>query len=782
MRQSDSTLLSPFAAAFMLLFFVCCMPLQSMAAESDKGSHSARPKIGLALSGGGARGAAHVGVLRVLEELHVPIDYIAGTSMGAIVGGLYASGMSPDEIEKALVEMDWDTVLHDAQMRPDRSFRRKQDDRLYLSKLKAGVKDGKLGIPTALIQGQKFNLVLNRLTVDVAEVNDFDRLPIPFRAVATEIATGNEVVLGSGNLATAIRASISVPGVFAGVNYDGKLLVDGGISNNLPVSVVREMGADIVIAIDISTPLLTQDELTSALKMAEQLTGLLTRRNTERQIASLTSRDVLIVPPLGKLVTSASFGKAHLAIEIGEKSARQHRNRLRRLSVPGAKYDSSMVKQHAAASSRTATDGRWSKPEDLESSTDAGIEAGLETGLESVPRVGRMIDFIRFDNDSILSNELLANLLGISEGEQLDLDRLEAGIGRIYGQGIFESVTYELVYDNGEEGVIIKARKKSWGTDFLQFGLAVSVDTNAGDSRFNIGAAYTKIPLNDRNGEWRTGVQFGEDPGIFTEIYQPLGYDGKYFVNGRVAYWRTNYRLFEDGVALSNYNVTTASIDLAAGMNLGYWGEIRGGYRAETGDVDILTGLNDLQDYDFNNGELYLRFSADKLDSVTFPKNGYLMWLEGLLSRESLGSDEDFEQLGFMSLGAKSWGKNTFLGRLSYDTTPGDDAPLQNMFQLGGFLNLSGLQQNQLSGQHAAFATLGYQRQFYKNRLFQAYVGASLEGGNTWLDSSDILSDTITAGSLFLGLDNALAPIYFGYGMADTGDSSFYLFIGNPWF
>ncbi len=771
MRQSVIASLPPFIVAFTLLLLACCLPLMAMAASSDKGPHSARPKIGLALSGGGARGAAHVGVLRVLEELHVPVDYIAGTSMGAIVGGLYASGMSPDEIEKALVEMDWDSVLKDNQQRPDRSFRRKLDDRLYLSKLKAGVKDGKLGIPTAMIQGQQFNLVLNRLTVDVAEVNDFDRLPIPFRAVATDIVTGKEVVLGSGNLATAIRASISVPGVFAGVKRDDKLLVDGGISNNLPVSVVRRMGADIVIAIDISTPLLTEQELTSALKMAEQLTGLLTRRNTERQIASLTSRDVLIVPPLGNLITSAGFDKARLAIEIGEKAARQQQNRLRRLSIPKEKYNRSMVKQHVAESTQKAADGRWSKTEGFESNTEVRTEV-----------VDRVIDFIRFDNDSKLSNELLANLLDVREGEQLDLDRLEEGIGRIYGQGIFESVTYELVNDNGEDGVIIKARKRSWGTNFLQFGLNLSVDTSAGDSRFNLGAAYTMMPLNDRNGEWRTGFQFGEDPGIFTEIYQPLGYDGKYFVNGRLAYWRTNYHLFEDDVALSRYKVTTASIDLAAGMNLGYWGDIRGGYRGKVGDVDILAGMNNLQDYDFNSGVLYLQFSVDKLDSVNFPRMGYLMQLDGLLSRNFLGADDDFEQLSFMSVGAKSWGKNTLLGTISYDTTPGDDAPLQDQFQLGGFLNLSGLSQNQLTGQHAAFASLGYQRQLFKNRLVQAYAGASLESGNTWMDSGDILSDTITAGSIFLGLDNALAPLYFGYGVADTGDSSFYLFMGNPWF
>ena len=247
--------LASIATLGALLLLSCLTPL-ALAAGIDKGGHASRPKIGLALSGGGARGAAHVGVLRVLEELRIPVDYIAGTSMGAIVGGLYASGMGPDEIEQALKEMDWDAVLRDSQPRPERSFRRKLDDRLYLSKLKTGVKDGKIGIPTAVIQGQQFNLVLNRLTVAVAEIDDFDELPIPFRAVATEIATGEEVVLGSGNLATAIRASISVPGVFAGVLIDDRLLVDGGISNNLPVSVVREMGADIVIAVDISTPLM----------------------------------------------------------------------------------------------------------------------------------------------------------------------------------------------------------------------------------------------------------------------------------------------------------------------------------------------------------------------------------------------------------------------------------------------------------------------------------------------------------------------------------------------
>ncbi|MEN8214546.1 MAG: patatin-like phospholipase family protein [Pseudomonadota bacterium] len=733
---------------------------------------SSRPAIGLALSGGGARGAAHVGVLRVLEELHVPIDYIAGTSMGAIVGGLYASGMSADDIEKALGEVDWDTVFRDDEERPDRTFRRKRDDRLYLSDIKAGVKEGKLRIPTALVQGQKFNLVLSRLTEPVAEVSDFDDLSIPFRAVATEIATGEQVVLGRGDLARAIRASISVPGVFAGVNLDGKLLVDGGISNNLPVSVVREMGADIVIAVDVSTPLMPQEELKSALRVAEQLTTLLTRNNTELQIASLSPRDLLIVPALKATVTSGNFHEFKSAIALGEQAAQEQRSSLARLSATAVNYQRAMAAKRsepsAPSTGRAHDDSRRSD----------GEAAG---SLARSPH--RVLHFIRFENDSKLSDELLANLLGLHEGELLDLDELEKGIGRIYGQGIFESVTYALIREGGRDGIIVRARKKSWGTDFLQFGLELSVDTSAADSKFNIGAAYTRMPLNDRNGEWRSGIQFGEDPALFTEIYQPLDYESNYFFNGRLGIGRTKFRLFEDDIALSEYDVNAASIDLAAGMNLGYWGEIRGGYRGRIGDVDILTGLEELQDYDFNSGAVYLRFAADKLDSITFPRRGYLAELEGQLSREFLGSDSDFEQLRLLGVGAKSWGGHTLLGKISYQTTFGDDAPLQDQFRQGGFLRLSGLQQNQLTGQHAALALLGYQHQIYKSKLLQAYGGASLEFGNTWMDASDIsLDDAIFAGSLFIGLDTPLAPLYFGFGQTDGGDNSFYLFMGNPWF
>ena len=242
----------------------------------ERAADAARPRIGLALSGGGARGGAHIGVLKALRDLGIPIDYVAGTSMGAVIGSLYASGLDEDEIEATAGEIDWETILVEQQDRDDRSFHRKSDDELYLVKQRAGFNDGKVELPLGLIQGQSIDLLLGRLMLPISHIENFDELAIPFRAVAADVVTGEAVVLDHGSLARAVRASMSLPAVFAPVEIDGRLLVDGGIAQNLPVETVREMGADIVIAIDISTPLASREELTSLLSIAGQLTVFLT--------------------------------------------------------------------------------------------------------------------------------------------------------------------------------------------------------------------------------------------------------------------------------------------------------------------------------------------------------------------------------------------------------------------------------------------------------------------------------------------------------------------------
>lgn len=333
---------------FLLLSLSALLSFGSFSLMAAEEVQHERPKIGLALSGGGARGAAHVGVLKVLEELQIPVDYIAGTSMGAVIGGLYASGMNSAEIEHQLNTIDWSTVFDDKPARPDRSQRRKNDDRLYLVDGKIGINDAGLNLPKSAVEGQKFNLILKSLTLPVTDVDNFDELPIPFRAVAMDITTGDEVVLGEGDLATAMHASMAIPAIFSPIKLDGKILVDGGAANNLPISVVRDMGADIVIAIDISTPLLEQEDLDRPLAVIAQLTGLLTRRNVEDQLQTLTDDDVLIIPTLEE-VGSMSFDRVAEAIQQGEQAAINQHSQLSTLSLDGKQYQSHEATQKRAA-------------------------------------------------------------------------------------------------------------------------------------------------------------------------------------------------------------------------------------------------------------------------------------------------------------------------------------------------------------------------------------------------------------------------------------------------
>ena len=730
------------------LFVAMATPHISLASDESY----QRPSIGLALSGGGARGSAHLGVLRVLEELNIPVDYIAGTSMGSIIGGLYASGMSVDEIEQALVDIKWEDIFSDLQPREERRFRRKIDDYLYLVRHRIGIDDekGKVNLAPALIQGQKFDLVLRRYLLPVSGVQDFDDLRIPFRAVATDIVTGRAAVLDSGDLPTAIRASMAVPAVFAPVKMNDKLLVDGGIAMNLPVSVVREMGADIVIAVDISTPGLKREEIQSALDMLNQLSALLTRRDTDIQIASLTSRDVLIVPELGDKVTSADFKPKKLleGVAIGEAGARAHVTELRRLSTAPNRY---VIYRKSIAPPR-----------------------------REVPT----ISYVRVENESRLSDEVITSRVNVKPGEPLDLDKLEEDIGRIYGQDNFESVRYRVEERNGETGVVISARQKSWGTSALQLGLELS-STSTGDSFFNIGTALTILPMNSLNGEWRTFAQIGEEPLIFTEFYQPLDPHETWYVNAGAGWISRKVRIYDGlnaSAALADYEVDQTGLRLAGGRNLGNWGRISLAYQRYIGEANLTSGTVGLDNIDFDTGELELRLSVDTLDNVAFPSRGWRGFAYGRMSRTALGADSDFEQYGFSAMRAGSSGRHLFNVLAYYEGTPNDDAPLQNLFTLGGFARLSGFSEDQFAGQHAGLLRGAYMYDL-DTGFVDTYVGATAEFGGVWQDRDDISYDnSIFAGSLFLGVDTVIGPVFLGYGHGEGGNNGIYLFLGKPWF
>jgi NTE family protein len=711
------------------------------AAAQDADGAPKRPRIGLVLAGGGAKGAAHVGVLKVLEEMRIPVDFVAGTSMGSIVGGLYAAGMSPQDIEREIKAIDWQDVFVDEPLREDRSFRRKTDDTLYVFKAKPGFNDGKVQLPLAYVHGQKFDLQLNRLTQKVGSIQNFDQLPIPYRAVAADLETGQEVVLKGGSLARSLRASMAVPGAFDPVEIDGKLLVDGGIANNIPISVARTMGADVVIVSDLGSEMLKREEITSALSVAGQMVNFLFGLNSQAALKTLAPQDVLIPVKLGD-IGAGSFDRIAQAIPLGEQAARGAADGLRRYALGEADF-----KRHLAA--------RWQP------------KAEAPT-----------LAFVRIENQSKIGDEVIARHISAKAGQPLNVAQLEKDIQQIYGLEIFESVRYQLEKEGDKTGLVVQAKEKSWGPGYLQSGLIFS-SSFEGDVAFRMGVGYTLTEINPLNGELRIAGQVGDEPAAYLELFQPLDAGARYFFSGKLGYYtKTTHTFDSDGNQLSEIYSKGPGLELGLGRQFGTWGEARIGYFRQGGTYDVKVGPPQ-PDHNFDSGEAYVRLSSDKVDSLYFPTKGHYAIAEWRMSRTGLGADTDFEQARLSYLHAYSWGRNTLIGSLDLRTTFDDKAPIQSLYRLGGFQKLSGFEEDRLSGQHAGLGRVVYMRRINDINIFKAYAGASLEVGNVWQHSSDVsLDDTIYAGSVFLGMDTPVGPLYLGYGHTDTGTGSLYLFLG----
>jgi NTE family protein len=710
--------------------------------STARGESDSRPRIGLALSGGGARGAAHIGVIRVLREQNIPIDCIAGTSMGAIIGGLYASGMSLEEIEQAIDEIDWDDVFKDSTNRADKTFRRKRDDDDFLIQRAVGFSGGKTKLPLGLVQGQKIDLVFSRLTMPVALVNDFDKLEIPFWAIAADIITGEPIVLRSGDLATAMRASMSLPAILAPVIVDDRMLIDGGIAANLPISFAREMGADIVIAVDISTPLKSRDEIGSVLSITEQLSGFLTRRNVELEIATLTEADVFIRPDLGD-IASGDFDRLREAVPTGRQAALEHLDKLQELALP-----------------------------------DSADAISLRAEVDPQSR-RHIVDFVRWDNQSALSDEFITSRVEeIQLGQPLDIEKLELGIARIYGTELFQKVAYKLVEDGNLTGLEVTVEERDWGPKYLQFGLNISSQPG-GENLINASVSHLSTAINPAGGEWRNTLTLGNENSFTSDFHQPFGRDYRYFIAPKLIIGNTNFTEYQSGNAIGTVSVFSAGGELAIGREFGNWGAIRTGARYLTGDRDVRIG-NPVALGDFDLGEAFIDIAVDQLDNRNFPRHGILSSIRWTGGRESLGSDIDFDQLQLEFSTVNSWGKHTLLASIRYGTTFSGQAPVERRYRLGGFLNLSGLSPDELSGQHTGIANLAYYRRIGDIALLPTYIGATAELGNTWQNRSDIsLDNSIFTGSAFIGVDTIFGPIYTAVGLAEGGQRALYFYVGR---
>lgn len=705
------------------------------------------PRIGLALSGGGARGLAHIGVLKVLEEFRVPVHCVTGTSMGAIVGAAYAAGSTPATLEKFVRATDWNEVFSDRPPRAEVAIQRKFEDYKTLFAPEYGVSRKGLALPKGIIAGVSIEGFMRRLVEPALGINDFKKLPIPFRAVASDIETGDAVVLDHGSLPQAMRASMSVPGALAPVEIDGKLLVDGGIANNLPIDEARKACADVVIAVNISTPPLKRGEITSALTVGAQLINFLGKANVDAQLKSLGSRDVLIAPELGD-ISSGSFERSADAIRIGEEAARALAASLQRYSLP--------PEQYAALRRRQVREGK---------------------GLGEV-------DGIRFEGLVRTSPEVLQSLLRSKPGEELKEEILSADLRRIYGRRDFESIDYRI--EEGTDGrrtAVISPREKEWGPDYLRFGLGLASDFN-GDSIFNVLVQYRRTWLNRLGGEWLTEVQFGRTTYLATEFMQPVHERGIYFIAPYVRAGETRRSLFRGEDRIAEYLARDARIGLDGGANLGTWGEVRLGAVTKRVTAEVDTGSPVLPPTEERSAGMRARFIADQLDNAWFPRSGFRVVATAYAADEAFGSDHNYQRVEGEALIARQWGVHTFSFLLSGGSDLHSTMPGYETFTLGGPLQLSGYRIQEFSGQRYGFGRL-----MYYNRTVPlpdllgsgVYVGASIEAGQMH-GRVDGLPDggTLWSGSLFLGADTFAGPAYIGLGFGEGGRVSLYLLVGAP--
>jgi len=728
--------------AFVFSALFATTPVLAASNQCIKAEVTNRPKIGLVLGGGGARGYAHVGVLKKLEEMRIPYDYITGTSMGSIVGGFLATGMESEELGQVVREADWDDLFKDNTSREDIPFRRKADDNLGLFGPKLGIGEDSSLLPKGVVSGQKVIFMFESVVSQRVNTSDFDQLPIPFRAIATDIVSGNMVVIADGELSMAMRASMAVPAVFDPVRRDGALLVDGGLVRNLPVDVAREMGADVVIAVDVGTKLAGEDEITNALAIVYQMSGLLTVQNTEVQIKSLGVDDVLISPDIGDKISSADFKKLDEAIPLGYAATEAVQDQLQKYSLSESEYRA------------------WRQQ--------------INNCVDGPPQV----HFVQLDNQSRFSDEVIRELITIEPGETLDLEQLDQNLRQIYGLGFIRQARYNIVEQDGQQGIEITVLQDERGKQFIETGLDLSFSGRGTD--FNIRAGYLNTGLDDRGSEFRALVQFGEAPGLFVDYFRPFDNGLKYSFQPSISIFNRPLLIFDDkGHALAEIELDEVGAAIAFGREFGRHAKISTGFTRYFGKMDITVGNPELTPFNFDGAELFVEADYDRLDDRYLPTRGVLSSLKYTSSSRSLGADIGFNQLEFSLFASHTFGLHNVIWGGQYNTSLDENLSVYSWYTGGGFLNMSGFEPNSLLGQHYGLVLAGYRYQVGKSGFLPGYAGMTVEYGNATQKRSEIFSEGLLNGSFYLAYSSPLGPIYLGVGWSEQRSAIYFLRMGT---
>jgi NTE family protein len=728
------------ACAGLMIFALSCGALAQGEAQN-----SARPKkrlkIGLVLSGGGGRGLAHIGVLEWFEHNRIPVDFIAGTSIGGLVGAMYSIGLKPDEIRDFMKKIDWDRALIGGPTYEQLSFRRKEDRRDFQVNVELGLRHG-ISLPTSISSAHYVGLLMGRLTLAYSKVSSFDELPIPFRCTATDFVKAESVVLKEGSLSSAMRATMSIPGVFPPVERDGRVLVDGGLLNNIPTNVVREMGPpDVVIAVDVGTPLGDLESISSLPGILQQSITVMTIDNDRR---NLRLADVIIAPELGDR-SVLDFSDIDKAADLGVEAARRKAAILENFALDEREWQEHIALRRARERKEIPV------PDDLQV---AGVEASasrrIRDGLE----------------DHI--------------GEPLDVDRLEKDLTRITGQGKYSSLDYRFVRspNSDREILLVNVHEKTHTPPAMI--LSAEIDgSDVNDINFTIGARLTLYDIGRYGAEWRNDVKVGFRTLFESEYYRPLG-DGGLFVAPRATYSRDRQLFFSNGFRLAEFQTNRGGVgfDFGLGNTLS---ELRAGYQLDYFDAHPRTGGSSLAPLRGKVDFARVRWAYDGQNSASVPTEGLRLTAEGrwyFNAPGALGAFPRGEVSASIFRPVSHRGTIFFAG--SGGTTFGEtDAPTEQ-FTLGGPFRLGAYDRDEFRGSRYLLATAGYHRRvsdlppLFGGNVYA--IGWYETGGAFDRFNSGAIRNALAAGLI---MDTRLGPFSIITSVGEGGRAKVYFAFGK---
>lgn len=728
------------------------------------GGEPGRASVGLVLSGGGARGYAHLGVLKVLEAHRIPVDCVAATSMGAVVGGLYASGLSAQDMRARLEHVNLADIAFDVTDRSDLPQSQREDERYYVDSFSLGFGRNGFQLPSGLVHGNRLQALLQEWTPAVGGSVSFDKLPVPFRAIAADLQTGQMIVLDHGSLPQAIRASMALPGLFSPVDVGGRTLVDGGIVSNLPVETARSMGAGIVIAVDIGSPLRPLDALSSPADVFQQMVGILIRQNVARQRDQLRASDVLIQPDLGRL-TFTDFENASQAIAAGEAAALAALPKLEPLALSPSQY--------------------------------AVWRAAHSTSRAPAVRIAK----IEINSRGVVPAQKIRAALHVKEGDIYDPAVVNKDLLALVNEDDFESVTQQFVEESGQNTLVITAQEKRWGPNFLLFGLGLSA-TSKEEGSFRLHLGYRRPWLTSSGLEARVDTTLGSDVAeLHAELRQPFGNPWGAYIAPYVDIQRRHANIYNDSgdVKLTRYRLTTERAGVDIGFPVSTLGDFRIGVAYTHGTAVPQYNLpigNDEDDEPGASRELLFpdisgrqlsaraRLVIDQLDDPQFARRGYFTELRA--ERSLFAGTNSYTEVYGKGIVATSYGRHSVSATLEAGNNFGGVNVTNPFgFTLGGFQHLSAYGADQLAGNAMMYGNITYMNRiasFTASPVRRLFVGVSLEAGNVWSADDAFGSGTLKRSvTFFTALTTSFGPIYVGFAMAPGGRNNLYFQLGRTY-